>query len=247
MFEPDARLGLRFWELMMEGQPVFDKQGYPVMDNATGTQAREVWRLSDMALVQAMFTEWPRDPYKYRLWPWVRDMRHGHAPGIRRLPEYAGMTDEQYERNVILDPQTGNLWAEGFRPELVAPDDAAGGVPVWHALPVSYDQCVSHCDCVPWRWPAADSGFAVSVHFSCLINGVEKPGRYASEAEFLGTMVAQGWSDCTKYYYLLWLDQLHKALGGPLLPAYNGTRPGVNMTVLTQRPTKPYPVKYTSR
>lgn len=232
VFEPDARLGLRIWQLMNEGNPRFDKQGGVLINNVTGKQEVECFRLSDMAIVQAMFSDWPRNYDHYRLFPWIRDNRHGHVAGLRSMPMYAVMSDKQWN-DTILDGQTGRHFKEGFREESVLPEDR--GRPVWHGLNISYDQCASHCDCLPWRWPSAESNEMFSVHFSCLINNVEKPGEYASEHHLFSSMIKENWTDCSKYYYLSYYDQLTAALGGPLLPAYDGPRPTVNMTVLNKR------------
>ena len=251
--EPSAALGLLVWRMLNEGMPAFERDGSlaltPLLHrNTVRTQVRKTWHYSDMSLIQHMFSDWDRAPESFRTWPWVRDARHGYAPGIRTMPLYAGLSDEQFEAAAF--PGSGSLqdglnWrpppglvAEGFRPERVAPEDNAR--PVWHALPVQYDQCVSNCDCIPWRWPSVDAHELFSVHFSCNINGNEKPGKYTTEREFYTQL--EGWTDCAKYYYMAWYTQLRLALGGPLGGvAYEGELPlPVNMTVLTQRPTRKF-------
>ena len=102
-------------------------------------------------------------------------------------------------------------------------------------------KCVSVCDCTPWRWPAVGSGDTASVHFSCLINGLHKPGAYASEdALYTALEAPAGGTPCARYYYLLWYAELTKALGGPLAAPAGRPPPLVNMTTLMTRPTSPY-------
>jgi hypothetical protein len=243
VLQPDVALGLRLWQLMLEGAPVFASDGTPVVDAATGAQARDVWRLSDLALITALFSSYPRNVSHYRYWPWVRDDRHGHVEGVRRLPLYAAMSDAQWA-GAIRDPVEGVPLREGFRPERLLPQDRDR--PVWHALNMSYDQCVSVCDCLPWRWPAPASGLTLSVHFSCLINGVNKPGWYPSEAALFEAL--EGQSDCVRHYYGAWYARLVEGLGGRLLPAApHAAPPPANMTALNARPNHTWVVDFQMR
>lgn len=42
--EPSMALGLRIWAMMMEGAPMFNKTGFPLL-GSDGKQQREYWRL----------------------------------------------------------------------------------------------------------------------------------------------------------------------------------------------------------
>lgn len=120
---------------------------------------------------------------------------------------------------------------------------------MWHALSIRYDQCVSFCDCTPWLWPAVDTNHTLSVHFSCIINKMEKPGTYKSESELYAALNGTGGTPCARYYYLRWYAELKKALGGPLHSG-GGPAPSINetqMTVLLKRPSHNFHVIYTSR
>lgn len=240
VLEPSPALGLLVWRMMVEGMPQFHKDGtLRVSPRNHSRVARGIWLQSDMSLIQHMFSDWSRNPDTYRLWPWVRDVRHGHAPGIRAMPLYSGMTDAQFAAEMT-DQITKRVLPEGFRPDLVEPVDE--GRMVWHALPVQYDQCYSNCDCIPWRWPSVQSNSLFSVHFSCVINGNDKPGKYRSEKELFTAM--EGWTDCARYYYSAWYAQLTKALGAPLGEAYDKPPRPLNMTVLNDRPNFQIPVKF---
>lgn len=184
-----------------------------------------------------LFSDWPRDYTHYRLWPWIIDDRHGYPAGLRQLPMYAAMTDAEFNHS-ITDPRTGKLWEEGFQESLILPQDA--GRPVWRALPIIYDQCVSQCKCLPWRWPAP--GVFFSVHFSCLQDGISKPGHYDSEHALMTRLQTE--DDCHKYWYTLWYETYKRAVGeeGVETPRWEGPPivDTINMTVINQRPTKVY-------
>ena len=103
---------------------------------------------------------------------------------------YAAMTDEQFAMATI-DTRTRLPLAEGFIPAMAPP-----GTAVWRALPIVYDQCISQCICLPWRWPKP--GVFFSVHFSCLQGGISKPGHYVSEFDFMHRLSTE--VDCNKYW-----------------------------------------------
>ena len=86
-----------------------------------------------------MFSVWDRNLYTEAVWPDVHDMRHGTVPGMRKLPYYAAMTDEEYEiKRKGKAPITNPI--EGFDPKSPLWD---GKTPVFRALDVSYDQVSS--------------------------------------------------------------------------------------------------------
>ena len=131
----------------------------------------------------AVFSDWPRNHALDRLWPWVQDTRHGHVEGIRTLPVYKGLTDDEFKA-VIWDPVDKVHYKEGFQP-----DRWDGVTPVWHALNVSYDQCIAVAECLPWRHTpyrkladGSEEGY-FSVHFTCMQGGtIEKPGEPGGHA-----------------------------------------------------------------
>jgi hypothetical protein len=189
--------------------------------------------------VRHLFSDWPRDYTHYRLFPWIIDNRHGYPAGLRQLPLYAAMDERTWNRT-ITDPRTGSQWAEGFRRELVAPEDA--GRPVWRALPIVYDQCVSQCKCLPWRWPAP--GVFYSVHFSCLQGGIQKPGHYDSEHALMARLLEEP-AHCLRYLYLQWWDTYKRAMGDDVEgPKWEGpdVRASINMSLINSPPTNIYEV-----
>ena len=162
VLEPSLAEGRRLWQLMVEGDPKTDSHGAPVINAATGAQERDKWTLSDLALIQAAYAIRERDVFRHRYWPWVNDKHHGYVPGVRAEPMFAAMSDAQFVE-AMFDTVEKQPMREGFQASRVAAQDERR--PLWHALSVAYDQCVSVCDCAPWRWPAVDSGFTKSVHF----------------------------------------------------------------------------------
>lgn len=99
-----------------------------------------------------------------------------------------------------------------------------------------YDQCISTCQCIPWRhtprWgneEGAEGGY-YSVHFTCMQGGtIEKPGRFEDDDSFW-TAVA-GAHNCYKFYYRQWYDKFQSATGGPLPgPQYSKAQPWHNAT-----------------
>ena len=53
-----------------------------------------------------------------------------------------------------------------------------------------------------------------TVHFSCM-QSVDKPGRYASEADFMAAVAGRALS-CTRFYMLHWYSVFSRALAGGL-------------------------------
>lgn len=106
VFEPDTRMGVTAWELMVRGKRMLNKDGAQQTDER-GQLVFGDWHLSDLDIVTEMFTV----PYtnnthnRDRYFPFVNDYRHGIIPGLRKMPEYASMTDKQYE-DVVSDPRT---------------------------------------------------------------------------------------------------------------------------------------------
>ena len=106
---------------------------------------------------------------------------------------------------------------------------AQGVTPVWRALDSRYDQCVGHCECLPGRDMPDEH---ITLHFSCLQNGIHKPGGYATEAA-LGQMMYDNALSCTRHYsWHVWYQQYFVPAFGRLpephwsgnpIPAYNET------------------------
>jgi hypothetical protein len=90
----------------------------------------------------------------------------------------------------------GRYLDEGFQgTALTGINEFGDQAPVWRAIDARYDQCVGNCDCIPER-DQPDVSF--SVHFSC-IQGVNKPGGYATEKEFGEAMNSA--PSCTRYWF----------------------------------------------
>jgi len=109
----------------------------------------------------------------------------------------------------------GHEGAEGLLPGAW---DGAHPPHIWHALDVTYDQCIGNCECMPER---DIPRLMKTIHFSC-IQKLDKPSHYASEHAFMAAVSGFGLS-CTRYYYLLWYEKLARALPGGLpAPKWNG-------------------------
>ena len=234
VLEPSLQLGIALWDLMVLGAPRWNKTGGPLI-GANGLQEREFWRLGDMHIIRHLFSDWPHDYTHYRLWPWVVDERHGYPAGLRQLPMYAAMSDAHFAEATI-DTRTRLPLAEGFIPAL-----APAHRPVWRALPIVYDQCISQCICLPWRWPAP--GVFFSIHFSCLQGEINKPGHYPSEHAFMERLLTD--HDCNRYHYLTWYETFKRAAGRLPPPLWEGADIAamINMTTLNNPPTKIYEIK----
>ena len=91
----------------------------------------------------------------------------------------------------------GRYLDEGFQgTALTGINEFGDQAPVWRAIDARYDQCVGNCDCIPER-DQPDVSF--TVHFSC-IQGVNKPGGYATEKEF-GEAMLNSAPSCTRYWF----------------------------------------------
>lgn len=100
---------------------------------------------------------------------------------------------------------------------------------MWRSLDSRYDQCVGHCECLPGRDMPDEH---ITLHFSCLQNGINKPGGYATEAA-LGQMMYDNALSCTRHYsWHVWYQQFFVPAFGRLpephwagnpIPAYNET------------------------
>ena len=149
VFEPDVRLGVAAWELMVRGKRLLARDGTPELDER-GAPKFGLWHLSDLDIITEMFTE----PYtnltfnRDRYFPFVNDKRHGLIPGLRRLPAYRHASEAEW-REAITDPRTQTTEPEGFLGGAAAV--TPGGLPVWRALDVRYDQCIGTCECLPGR------------------------------------------------------------------------------------------------
>lgn len=104
----------------------------------------------------------------------------------------------------------GRYLDEGFQgTALTGINEFGDQAPVWRAIDARYDQCVGNCDCIPER-DQPDVSF--SVHFSC-IQGVNKPGGYATEKEFGEAMSSA--PSCTRYWFWhVWCVRLPPGVRG---------------------------------
>ena len=136
---------------------------------------------SPLCLPSALFSSVDNNPDADSIyWPGVDDLRHGYVPGLRLLPEFANMTDEQFAVESKIGKRRRTVAGEGFQPSRWD-----GVSPVWRALDVRYDQCIGQCECLPGR----DMREAfITIHFSCFQSGMRKPGFYESEKDFMETL-----------------------------------------------------------
>ena len=83
-------------------------------------------------------------------------------------------------------------------------------------------------------------------YFSCVINGLSKPGDYNDEEALFAALEAPlGGTPCARYYYLRWYSELTKALGGPLGASAGRPAPAINMTVMRERPSDKFTTTWT--
>jgi len=140
----------------------------------------EGWRWGDMMVVNHFFGKPPNKwspTYKEPYWPAMADERHGYAPGLRYLPYYGNMTEEEFKAKMeygLTTVEPRKPYHEGF-----IESEWDGLTPVWRSLDIRYDQCVGNC--VPSCMPERDFPEVMfSVHFSCL-NSISKPGTQDNE------------------------------------------------------------------
>ena len=233
IFEPSIELGTMFWRMMVAGVPEYNNDGTPQFAADNVTHLRAMWRQSDMMLVRHAFSLWSRDRRTNQMWPKIIDERHGYPEGLRDLPMYAAMTDKEFA-DVTRDRKRGGQMREGF--------DASmwdGKSLVWQALPIHYDQCVSNCDCLPWR---TNISAAVSVHLSCFVSGtLGKPAHYQTEEEFMLAVNGPKSTNCLRYYFRdIWYDKFSRAHGRLPPPLWDPADPRTiptNVTALLRPPT----------
>lgn len=167
-----------------------------------------------------MFGKIEKERSERREWPFSRDLRQGMVPGIRILPPYANLSWDDLEFELTQNGRRGRLLPAGLQPAELE-EAIAADKDVWHMLDPRYDGLVGNCECLAER---DLKGTYFSVHFTCLpiTPTVHKPGRYASEAEFMDHVRTRLLS-CTRYYYLRWYDAFKRGMGGVVLePVYEG-------------------------
>jgi hypothetical protein len=205
------------------------------------------WHWGDMQLVRYLFSLPPDPAATQYLWPAVEDGRQGFVPGVRAYANFAALPDAGI-RDYVRARAPGHEAAEGLLPGAW---DGAHPAHVWTALDVTYDQCVGNCECMPERdsalggmqrrrrrppffllprdndasslpaLPPAVPTAMHTVHFSCM-QSVDKPGRYASEADFMAAVAGRALS-CTRFYMLHWYGVFSRALAGGLpAPKWTG-------------------------
>jgi len=179
--------------------------------------------MSDQDIVRAMFADTDYDLRKAGAleweWPFVHDRRHGYAPGLRHMPEFASMSEGDFSAAVSGRARFGGSPArEGFLQD-VWRAGGGGGTPVWRALDIRYDQCVGMCECLPER--DLREGF-FSIHFSCMPVGLHKPSWYESEEALLSEAYTYALG-CTRHYWLDVFFPLLERAGVPLgAPRWKG-------------------------
>ena len=98
----------------------------------------------------AAILPFPRHTNTRAVWPKIKDDRHGYPAGLRDLPLYAAMSDEDFVR-ATWDPWRGRQMPEGFDESMWDGESL-----VWHALSVHYDQVCGARMCVKVRSCSAD-------------------------------------------------------------------------------------------
>ena len=168
------------------------------------------------------------NPREGTVWPRLCDDRYGVVDGLRSIPEFANLTDAEFEERALWDRATGKKTVVGWRDPAVPRDDEDGrplevpgmfglSAPIWRPLSILWDVFVGNCECMPER--DAPGAFH-SVHFSCL-QWFGKPSSFDSEAEFMATVNSTGLS-CTRHYYLAWYDVYVRAAGRLPPPLWTG-------------------------
>ena len=109
------------------------------------------------------------EPY----WPIINDARHGYVPGLRLFPQYATMTDAAF-RDWIAETITV---PEKRFPGILDIEHVTDKF-YWKSLDTRFDQCVGQCECLPGRDMPLQ---AITIHFSCIQHGLEKPGKYETD------------------------------------------------------------------
>jgi hypothetical protein len=99
VFEPSAAR----WNYTME----LIKQ--PCPDSELGT-----WVHADMDVVNYMFCD-IREGESFESWPFTRDLRQGHLPGLKYIPQYRDISEADYNR-LIGFPSSGLPAPEGLLP-----------------------------------------------------------------------------------------------------------------------------------
>ncbi len=113
-----------------------------------------------------------REGQSFEGWPFTRDLRQGVLPGLKFIPQYRDITDQDYDRLVSF-PTSGLPAPEGLLPQHV---NKRG---IWHLLDTRFDGLVGNCECLEHR-DMHDMAF--SVHFSCMAV-FSKPGHFSTDLE----------------------------------------------------------------
>ena len=113
-----------------------------------------------------------REGQSFEGWPFTRDLRQGVIPGIKYIPQYRDITEQDYNRLVSF-PTSGLSAPEGLLPQ------HANKRGIWHLLDTRFDGLVGNCECLEHR---DMHDMAYSVHFSCMAV-FSKPGHFSNDLE----------------------------------------------------------------
>lgn len=115
----------------------------PVPGDASGAG----WHWGDMQIVRYLFSRPPDPAATQYLWPALEDARQGTVPGVAAYAPFDTMTPAA-RRDYVRSVAPGHEAAEGVLPGAW---DGVHPPHIWHALDVTYDQCVGNCECMPER------------------------------------------------------------------------------------------------
>ena len=160
------------------------------------------------------------------MWPTAMDDHYETVPGLRQMPPYDKMSDEQFSLE-SQEPYTSQPQRVGWvGPPATLPKEVVihrGNygleAPLWRMLDHRYDHFVGNCECTKNELLSLEDYF--TVHFSCM-HFVEKPGVYASEHAFMND-VLNNTHICTRRYLHKWLDAFTRAHGRLPPPLWEGS------------------------
>ena len=240
ILEPSLILGDLIWRMLLEGAAEY-ADGKPKL-TPEGKHARGMWRQSDMMVVRHAFMSWDRaDRSRDQYWPKLMDSRHGYPSGLRDLPLYRAMSDAEFNRTVT-DAVTKTVMPEGLNTS-----QWNGRSLIWHALPIHYDQCLSNCDCLPWR---NNLSMAYSHHYSCLHSSfLDKPTQFDTEEALFAAINGPAATNCIRYFYRdIWYEKYKRAHGRLPPPHWRDDDPRIiptNTSALMNPPVREYDVDFT--